>query len=229
LQLTDRIVGQLPGGEDEEEFRFDAASTPTLPSSISTDQVVVSWGRHGYDDYWLADAVNLWADHRMMRALGVVVLATLFTPADSDIEVRLTHPGSRVRTLRLRPPGAELTDAGLRVSALSYDYSPGHLGKHPWLNEHVDPRHLPGLHLTNYTENAWMEADWPARDTLVVCGDQQGTARLAQLLLDAGDPEQPGSEYVLEGEAGFRGVAPCSAELTLWLPGSIDWPPPPGN
>jgi hypothetical protein len=96
-------------------------------------------------------------------------------------------------------------------------------------DDHVDPRHLPGLHLTDHAEEVWLEADWPARDTLVVCGQQQGTTRLGQLLLDAGDPEQPRNEYVLEGEAGYRGVAPASAELTLWLPGSINWPPPPGN
>jgi hypothetical protein len=50
-------------------------------------------------------------------------------------------------------------------------------------------------------------------------------ARFGQFLLDIGNPAHPGDEYNLEGEAGSRGVAPLSAELTVWLPGSLGWQP----
>jgi hypothetical protein len=50
-------------------------------------------------------------------------------------------------------------------------------------------------------------------------------ARFGQFLLDIGNPAHPGDEYNLEGEAGSRGVAPSSAELTVWLPGSLGWQP----
>jgi hypothetical protein len=56
-------------------------------------------------------------------------------------------------------------------------------------------------------------------------GSTEGTARFGQLLLDIGSPADTGDEYCLEGEAGFRGVAPLSAELTVWLPGSVAWNP----
>jgi hypothetical protein len=43
--------------------------------------------------------------------------------------------------------------------------------------------------------------------------------------ITAGDPARAQDEYRLEGEAGFRGVAPLSAELSVWLPGSLGWEP----
>jgi hypothetical protein len=45
------------------------------------------------------------------------------------------------------------------------------------------------------------------------------------LLLDISRPDCPVKEVELEGELGFRGVAPGSAEVRLWLPGSFGWMP----
>jgi hypothetical protein len=67
------------------------------------------------------------------------------------------------------------------------------------------------------------DEDWSARDTIVGFGSALGTARLAELLLDIGSPLSSGDEYRLEGENGFLGVAPLSAEVAFWLPGSIGW------
>jgi hypothetical protein len=47
--------------------------------------------------------------------------------------------------------------------------------------------------------------------------------RLAELLLDAGRPDNRVEEYELEGEGGFRGVGLHSAEAYLSLPGSGGW------
>jgi hypothetical protein len=48
-------------------------------------------------------------------------------------------------------------------------------------------------------------------------------ARLTELLLDASRPSSQVNEFHLEGEGGFRGVAPFSCEVRLWLPGSFGW------
>ena len=67
------------------------------------------------------------------------------------------------------------------------------------------------------------DEDWDARDTVVGFGSAEGTAQLAALLLDIGNPRCVPDEFQLEGESGFRGVAPLSAEVSLWLPGSVGW------
>jgi hypothetical protein len=65
----------------------------------------------------------------------------------------------------------------------------------------------------------------PRRDTVFGFGSLAGTVRLAELMLDASRPDSAENEIDLEGDAGFRGVAPASAELKLILPGSVAWPP----
>jgi hypothetical protein len=50
-------------------------------------------------------------------------------------------------------------------------------------------------------------------------------AWFGRFLADISDPVAGRDEYELEGEAGFRGVAPLSAELKVWLPGSCGWEP----
>ena len=47
--------------------------------------------------------------------------------------------------------------------------------------------------------------------------------RLAKLFLDISNPNLKRVEFELEGDAGFKGVAPGSAEIRFNLPGSIDW------
>jgi hypothetical protein len=51
----------------------------------------------------------------------------------------------------------------------------------------------------------------------------QGMFRLAELLLNAGCSWNEVREYALEGDAGYRGVGPMSAELRIFLPGSHGW------
>ena len=58
---------------------------------------------------------------------------------------------------------------------------------------------------------------------IVGFGSLQATVELAALLLDLSRPDPGTDEVDLEGEAGFGGVAPASAELKLILPASFAW------
>lgn len=52
-------------------------------------------------------------------------------------------------------------------------------------------------------------------------GSAEGSARLGGLLLDLSmEQSRNPPEYALEGEPGYWGVAPASAELKFILPGS---------
>jgi hypothetical protein len=89
------------------------------------------------------------------------------------------------------------------------------------------PWELPKVVLTTedeYRLNAETRVDTlETVDTLIGFGTDRGTARIAELLLNAGLEDSPQDEYQLESEAGNRGVSPASAELSLWLPGSIGY------
>jgi hypothetical protein len=63
------------------------------------------------------------------------------------------------------------------------------------------------------------------QDILRGFGTDAGSVRLAELLLNAGQPSNPEAEYVLEGDGGYRGVGYLSAEASIWLPGSAAWDP----
>lgn len=210
---------------DTDAFRFDASSAPSLPPSATTDGIVIERSHCQYGGYWRGDRLVLFATRQTLRALGVIVIASLFAQPDTSADITLSHPASDIRTLRIRTPTPGIPGEGLALAPLWYDYWPEQPGRHPWDGERIDPLDLPALYLTNQDEVAATEAQWLARDTVVGFGTLRGIARFGQFLVDIGNPVAGGDEYELEGEAGFRGVAPLSAELKIWLPGSWGWEP----
>jgi hypothetical protein len=82
---------------------------------------------------------------------------------------------------------------------------------------------LPVFVLTNMDDAIYTEEDWARRDTVRGCGSDAANILFAELLLNAGRPQNPVTEYELEGEGGFRGVGEQSAEMRIFLPGSLGW------
>lgn len=209
---------------DTEAFRFDASSAPSLPPSATTDSIVITRAHHNYNGCWRADLLHLFATRQTLRAFGVIVLASLFAQPGSATDITLRHPATDIRTLRVRTPSCQ--GQALALAPLWYDYWPQQQRAHPWDCERVDRWDLPALYLTDHDElGGNTDAQWLTRDTVVGFGTLHGTARFGQFLLDIGNPTDAGQEYHLEGEAGFRSVAPLSTELAVWLPGSIGWEP----
>src|SRR5207248_6621048 len=93
----------------------------------------------------------------------------------------------------------------------------------PWMYD-CCTHDLPLLALSNEEDCVGpTEEDWRARDTVRVWASSPGILRFAELLLNAGCSWNPVRDYSLEGDAGYRGVAPMSAELRIFLPGSDGW------
>jgi hypothetical protein len=70
-----------------------------------------------------------------------------------------------------------------------------------------------------------IDEEWANRDTVRGFGTDVGSVRLAELLLNASQPDNPVDEYVFEGDGGIRKVGYLSAEAKLKLPGSMGWNP----
>jgi hypothetical protein len=224
-QIADRLAVV---SRDTTANRFDASSVPPVPQRMTSGSVVIRRGHHDYNGCWRADSLQLYATRQTLRSLGVIVLASLFATPEHATDIALTHPATDIATLRVRTP--PLTTGGVLARRPSwYDYWPQEWAKFPWSNDALDPDHLPAVYLTDDDELGGITgAQWQNRDTVVGFGSQEGVARFGQFLLDVGNPAHPGDEYRLEGEAGVRGVAPMSAELCLWLPGSSGWEPSQG-
>jgi hypothetical protein len=222
-EIAERLAGMPPGAA---AFRFDASTAPALPRAATSGSIVIGRGYHDYNGCWRADALHLYATKPALRAFGIIVLASLFAQPASVTDIALTHPSTDIRTLRLKTP-VEVADTSLGLGhALSCDYRSRERSRFPWADEHIKPADLPAVYLTDADElGGANDMQWLARDTVVGFGGREGVARFGRLLLDIADPANTGDEFHLEGEAGNRGVAPLSAELNIWLPGSFAWRP----
>jgi hypothetical protein len=145
LRLTAPIGGQLPSGDDERVFRFDAASAPTLPVSVSTDQVVVSWGRHRPDLAVVTAGANDMLrpafDPALVRAEldavvgpladqgAVVVTFGLFDLSRAGLVAEPRREPFRRRIMELKRITREVTE---RYSGVRVDFS-----HHPAAEDHL--------------------------------------------------------------------------------------------
>jgi hypothetical protein len=222
IQWASPVTDQLQSlAEDPDGFRFEAATVPELPAVFKTDRIVIRTAWHHYDGAWRADCLHVYATKPTLRALGVAVLASLFAPPRAVTAIALSDPRSDIRTIHLTIPSLDRPGLVLRPHAL--EYWPAERAKHPWYPFTGDPWNLPMVLLTDADDDEVGEDDWASRDMVEGFGTFEGIARFAELLLDVSDPAANRDEYVLEGEAGLRGVSPMSAELVLWLPGSVGW------
>lgn len=221
------------GGNDD--FVFTEDSLPSLPSTMTTDAIVIKKAHHDYNGDFRAEYLQLYAAKPTLRGLGVVAMVSLFREPDptdcgatsptGTISIALTHPDSEIRRLDVSPP-----DQGFEfvTKAVSVDYYPSLPPRFPFPDGWTNPANLPVVVLTQDNDWEGSESDrWASRDIVRGFGGVEGVLEMARLLLDIGNPANPGDEYDLEGDAGNRGVGYESAELKFWLPGSMGFHPDP--
>ena len=224
-QVFGAIASRVPEGQlGEADFVFRREDLPRPPAELRTDSIVVQRTTHDYNSWYRADALWIYLGRRKARELGVFLLACMFSVHEEDTLLLLDHPQSHIRRIVVPPRRSRESHVGLDLMPTSFRYFPQEMAKHPWAGE-TNLADLPLLALTNIDDCSVTDEDWRERDTLRQESSDIGTARLAELLLNAGCSWNSRSEYDLEGDAGFRGVAPLSAEIRLFLPGSDGWRP----
>jgi hypothetical protein len=203
---------------------FDRGSLPGPPTDLTSARVCIAAGSHGYDALSV-DLIDISAQRETYRALGLFILASLLAPGPNRFVLRLTHPASQVRRLVVDTMYRQLNDgSGLRTEASGAVYFPMRRQRLVAEDRFIPGDELPHVFLTDVEE--MVGRDWPGdpvRDTVVGFASDRGAYTLAELLLDVSQAWNEEVEYVLEGPYGFGGVAPTSAEIRLWLPGSFGW------
>lgn len=215
----------LPDTHDDRCHNFGVENLPTLPPKLSSAEVVIQRREHNYEPSYRVDMLEWYARKELFSSIGLAIFACTFE--QKVLEISLTHEESDVSTIVI--DGSDICRLSgfmdSRFTLESFEYWPGEITKHPWWPDSASnpPHDLPWVCLTNQDDFVVTEEQWKARDLLRGFGSIRGSLRLAELLLDFGRPSNQRLEVVLEGEAGFRGVASQSAECTFWLPGSFGW------
>lgn len=223
--LTDwaaELFRQLPAAPDD-ALEMSASAFPELPESLTCSDLVIRRGFHDYDT-WRIDYPQWSGSAETFGCLGLAILGAMFQQLNS-LTVNITNVRSEIRSLVvLGPPVDASTGLGLR--AASFHYVVSEVRRHPWVLCSPAPDDLPWFKLTNSADEVVTDAHRAERDCIHGFGSWFGSARFARLLLDLSRPTNEALEVALECEAGFRGVAPASAETRLWLPGAPYWDSP---
>jgi hypothetical protein len=221
------VAAVLPTSEDE-ELRLSAATLPLPKTYLTTDRLYIVKGTHDYDGCFRAATVLFHAHKATYRQLGLLILAVVFHTMPEAVTVELTHPASAIKRLVVESPmkGPDDISSGYNTRPYVFSYHPEATTRYPWPYP-LTPVEFPSFYLTNYEYVPGMTVDeeWANRDTVRGFGTDVGSVRLAELLLNASQPNNPVDEYVLEGDGGNRKVGYLSAEAHFWLPGSIGWDP----
>lgn len=192
---------------------FSGSSFPSCPERIETDRLVLTKSTHGYGSGYRADLIKFHANRETFQELGFVILAVVFRPGGYRTHIVLTHPGSDIKNLVISYSGLTARPSGHKTKPDQFSFSPERVEKYPWKGwgvEYWPLSSFPSFTLTNMNDFVVSEGDWTSRDTVKGFGNDDGSIRLAALLLDIGYSDQ--SEVVLEGEGGNRGVGVNSAE-----------------
>ena len=217
VQLASPVATKLPHDADS-DFVLLAETLPSFPALMETEDLVIRRGSHNYGA-WRIDYPQASATKSVYEALGVVTAAVLLKPELNEVTIRSTNPKSEVRELRIEFSHSDHR-IGLSQTPTRFEYWPSEATRHPWLHELVsNPADYPHFVLNNSADVLATEEDWNTRDVLQGFGSARGTARMIQLFLDMSRQSTETTEIALECEAGFRGVAPASAEIRFWLPG----------
>jgi len=210
------------GPADEADFLFKHDNLPIPPARLTSSRVHIRKIARSYNGWHRVDNLALYVDEQACRDLGLFLLACTFHDPEQSV-LELSSAWSEVRRIVYRAQWPENDPpVGLVQRPTTFRYFPSVTKKHPWLQER-EISNLPLLALSNETECILNDDEWLRRDTVFVESSTEGTVRLAELLMNAGCSWNKVREYELEGDAGFRGVAPMSAELRILLPGSDHW------
>jgi hypothetical protein len=218
------LLGLIPASADAAPVTITAATIPPLPHALTCGGLVIESGSHDYDT-WRIDYPQWSAEKSTYAAIGLAILGTLLH-RQSAVSIRLTSPSSPIKALIIQAPSAEDSGTGLQLVATGLVYGVTAVTRHPWVCGDLSPHELPWIKLTNMQDLVITDEQRAQRDCVHGFGSLLGSARFARLLLDFSRPTNQTLEVALESEAGFRGVAPASAELRLWLPGADYWTEP---
>lgn len=225
LRLFEDLRRKLPVSPDG-EIVLEPRDLVLPTVEIEAAEIVVLKRESYYDGtytVWRIDRPTICLSVEASASFGLLLLAAVLSPNPISVDLRLTHPSTELRLIRVVSPAPAAV--GLRTTQMQFSYVPSDPQRHPWEPEGaIAPWDYPSL-CVMVDDKRSAHPETGVRDVLRGFGSAAGMSRLAQLFLDASRPTTRQAEFDLECEGGFRGVSPQSAELKIVLPSSEVWPP----
>lgn len=206
-------------------FIFSSTTLPVPPTHMTTDRLIIAKGTYQHNSYYRSDLVQWLARNATYRHLSLLILSIVFHEERDRVELELLNPASAIRYLVIEYPYSTDPYVGYSTRPYVFNYLPSLTEKHPWLCAALASQgtDLPCFYLSNHDDFVATDEQWSQRDTIRGFGSDKGAVRFAELLLNATLSQNEVGEYELEGDGGFRGVGPYSAEVRLLLPEILGW------
>lgn len=221
VTFFETLAREIPESDAEEHIALSDANLPVPPRELTTGAICITSGYRRIHGRNPVEGVRIEADKPALRALGLLVLSSIFHRQPASVSLCLTHPRATLRRVLIGHDWDEAPDMpGFHESPLRHNFSPEwHVNRHPWTHRPLAPRELPVLYLT--PEDLFSDVvELEGRVVGVGFGHCAASALLADLLLQLSLAKNQQDEIDLEGEWGFRGVGPNSVDISLYLPGS---------
>ena len=218
------LASSLPEDREEEPgwLKLSAANLPVPRSELVTSRLCMTWGYHFYGNHPV-ESVSIQVDKATCRHLGLLILSCVFHREPGQVIVHIRHPESKITRLVLKYEWGDEKRSGYVSQPLCFNYYPKLPARHPWVDTAFKPRDLPVLGLTNEDEMVFSPEHFAGRNVAIGFGEAKPSCRMAALFLNAGLKANHQLEFQLEGECGLRGVGFESAEIMIWLPGSLGY------
>ena len=226
MRLEDIVWSTPPPVRVDESLVFRTDSIAVPGDVLTSDSLIIRKSVHTYSDSCRLDVAHFHAPKNTYRQLGMLIMAGILSSRQPELTVQLVHEQTELRTIRFGWDRKVLDDSvvGYVAHPVAFGYYPEVPSKrHPLYDECLCLRDLPSAVITNDEEMCVTESQYANRRVLSGFGKPEGAVRFAELLLNIGLPETVLDEFHLEGFPGFRSVSARSAEIVLWLPGSIAW------
>lgn len=225
-EVYGEVGSQLPRRADEDwEIVFSRENVPQPPPELSTSRF---WFRRPglkfYDNYPVP-VVDVCIDKEGCRLLALLILARVLYPYPEVVDVHLSHHDMQLDLLKLRVENP-WPDYRSTPESLTYYTNPVTEKHPPWTKHGVPPSELPKVEISTRDELGPMgrEGPWPAGcDTVRGFGVDRASVRMAELLLNLALEDSVIDEVQFWSLFYYRSVAVGSAELVIWLPGSLGY------
>lgn len=182
LDFFDEIASNLPMNGDL--FVIMEHSLPCPHKPISTKQLVINKGEHGYGSSFRIDQLWFFAHKQTYRHLGLLILACVFSKDVDRFELILTPEQSDVETIIIeseKPEIEQLITSGYYAKPFAFVYEAKAIEElHPLLGLQVNDDDLPQILLTNEEDLCLTEEDWKTRSIVRGFGTPLGATHLAQ-------------------------------------------------
>jgi hypothetical protein len=228
IELLDSAFADLADAISAEDgVEIDAKTILRPAAQYRTENVALKKGRRQFGGVEV-DQIHIVATKLAIRKMALLIVSNLVSNRDGKFtpSIQLEARNSDVKSIFINADIRDIAPIPLfnfQMKLEQFCWYYREIEKHPWCCGRDLENHYfyPQMSLSETPDGTPFFINRDKRDYAVINGRVESICNFAELLLNISDDRNDVLEVVLEGETGFRGVSPYSAEVTVNLPGSL--------